>query len=297
MTLAFVLSGGGNYGALQAGALEVLLRRGIQPDLLVGVSAGALNAAWLAGNPSLSGVEQLQRIWLDWAPRYFTPPSRLSMLLRLTQGKDSLLPSESMLRFIRKWALSERKFGDFIHPRLYVVATRLSDGAVRVFGDDPSDSLLDALMASTALPPLFPPWVVDGVAYVDGGVVSDLPLSVAVERGADEIYALMVAAPQAPLSENTPRGVLAIGGRAFSTLADRTAEFEIDHLRDHYPRVRLHLIRMWPDRDPGFWNFSQAEALIAAGKRAAILALAREPGEAKRWPGWVRRLRDWLQRK
>ncbi len=297
MTLAFVLSGGGNYGALQAGALEVLLRRGIQPDLLVGVSAGALNAAWLGGNPTLSGVEQLQRIWIDWAPRYFTPPSRLSILLRLTQGKDSLLPSELMLRFIRKWALSQRKFGEFVHPRLYVVATRLLDGSIRVFGDDPNDNLLDALMASTALPPLFPPWLVDGVAYVDGGVVSDLPLTVAVERGADEIYALVVAAPQVPSAENVPRGVLAIGGRALSTLADRTAEFEIDQLRDHYPHVRLHLIRMWPDQDPGFWNFSQAEALIAAGKRSAVLALAQEAAEAGRQPGWVERLRGWLRRK
>jgi NTE family protein len=219
------------------------------------------------------------------------------MLLRLTQGKDSLLPSESLLHFIRKWDLAEREFREFVHPRLYVVAARLADGAMRVFGDDPHDCLLDGLMASTALPPLFPPWVVDGVAYVDGGVVSDLPLSVAVERGADEIYALMITTPQPSSEANPPRGVLAIGGRALSVLADRTAEYEMDTLRDHYPSVRLHLIRLWPDEDPGFWNFAHAEALVAAGKRAAILALAQEAMEARPIPGWRERLRRWLRRK
>ena len=62
---AFVLSGGANYGAQQAGALEVLFEHGIQPDMVMGVSAGALNAAWVAVNPKLEGVQELSRIWRE----------------------------------------------------------------------------------------------------------------------------------------------------------------------------------------------------------------------------------------
>src|ERR671924_1554463 len=60
---AFVLSGGGNLGAGQVGAVLALLERGIQPDLLVGTSAGAINAAYLAGDPGLDGARRLAAIW------------------------------------------------------------------------------------------------------------------------------------------------------------------------------------------------------------------------------------------
>ena len=61
--IAFVLSGGGNLGALQVGALLVLMAEGIYPDMLVGTSAGAVNAAFLASDPTLEGVERLAEIW------------------------------------------------------------------------------------------------------------------------------------------------------------------------------------------------------------------------------------------
>ncbi len=57
---AFVLSGDANYGAQQAGALEVLFEQGVQPDMLMGVSAGALNAAWVAVQPTLAGVQEME---------------------------------------------------------------------------------------------------------------------------------------------------------------------------------------------------------------------------------------------
>lgn len=292
MTLAFVMSGGGNYGALQAGALEVLLAHGIQPDMLVGVSAGALNAAWLAAHPTPAGARRLAQIWRNSAPEFFSSPGRLSMLLRLLQGKDSLLANDSLQQFIRKWAPDERTFGEFTRPRLYVVAARLADGAPRVFGDDPDDCLLDGLMTSTALPLLYPPWQVDGVAYVDGGAHSELPLQVAVARGADEIFALQVSHPPGGGNGAVPRGVLAIGRQALTALIDRNAAFEIQAVRSHQ-KVRLHLIALWPSADPGFWNFSQADRLIADGRRLAEQYLAEGPLTPPwrvRWQHWLRRL-------
>src|SRR5512135_1776051 len=147
---AFVLSGGANYGAQQVGALEVLFEHEILPDMVIGVSAGALNAAWVAVNPTLAGVQELARIWREDAATSIPPVGPLIALLRLVGGKDSLLSNESLLQFIRRWPFAAGTFGEFMRPRLYTVAARYDDGALRIFGDDPNDRMLDGLMTSTA---------------------------------------------------------------------------------------------------------------------------------------------------
>ena len=63
MTTAFVLSGGGSLGSIQAGMLLALAEQNIEPDLLVGTSVGAVNAAWLAGHPGLAGAHKLSELW------------------------------------------------------------------------------------------------------------------------------------------------------------------------------------------------------------------------------------------
>ena len=265
---AFVLSGGANYGAQQVGALEVLLERGILPDMVIGVSAGALNAAWIAAHPTLEGAQELSRIWREDAAATAQPVGPLAALLRLIGGKDSLLSNDSLLQFIRRWSFADSTFGEFTQPRLYTVAARYDDGALRIFGDDPSDCILDGLMASTAMPPFYPLWEVDGVLYLDGGVTSHLPVQAAVARGADEIFALrnghgfMLGA--APVQRN----VFSIGAKAISLLVERQANLEIEAVqRDR--SVRLHLIDLYADDDPGLLNFSRATELIAAGRRLA----------------------------
>lgn len=281
MIRAIVLSGGGNYGALQAGALEALFAYGVQPDLLVGVSAGALNAAWLAAHPSLSGARQLSRIWREGAPEVFPPLKPFNLMLRLAQGKDSLLSNVHLEQFIRKWAPVESAFVRYGHPCLFVLAARLADGGPRVFGDDPADRLLDGLMASTALPPLFPPWEVDGVPYIDGGVNSDLPIRVAIERGAEEIYALHITS--AVGHQYLPKGMFGIGMQALMAMINQSTQLEIRSV--HQDRhVKMHLIRLQPTDGPGFWEFSHARSLIADGHRAAMTYLTKKPAEQ---PGHV----------
>ena len=144
---AFVLSGGANYGAQQVGALEVLFEHGLQPDMVMGVSAGALNAAWVAAHPTLEGVQELARIWREDTAATIPPVGPLAALFRLIGGKDSLLSNDSLLQFIRRWPFAESTFGEFTRPRLYTVAARYDDGALRIFGDDPSDRMLDGLMS------------------------------------------------------------------------------------------------------------------------------------------------------
>jgi len=262
--------------------------------MVVGVSAGALNAAWLAANPHLEGMELLARVWRDTVPKILLPPTRLSMLLRLATGKDSLLTNQSLQRLIRHLSPNGTTFGAFTRPRLYVVAAHLPDGQPRIFGDDPADLLLDGLMASAAVPPLFPPWEINGERYVDGGICSDLPLQIAVERGADEIFALYNSHFPERDTSDVSAGMLAIGGQAVTALVHQTVKLEIQITR-RTPHVTLHLLHLWQEQEKelSFWDFAHAETLLAAGRRAAENYLADNLGSA---PPLIHRLRSLIKR-
>jgi NTE family protein len=266
---AFVLSGGANYGAQQVGALEVLFERGLHPDMVMGVSAGALNAGWVAVNPTLEGVRELSRIWREDAASTIPPVGPFFAMLRMIGRKDSLLSNDSLVQFIRRWPFADCTFGEISRPRLFTVAAHYHTGALRIFGDDPGDRILDGLMTSTAMPPFYPPWEVDGVLYLDGGVTSHLPLLAAVERGATEIFALRNGHSFMPGGAPPQRNVLSVGAHSVSLLVHRQVQLEIAAVRRDQPAVQLHLIDLHADDDPGLWNFSRAAELIAAGRRIA----------------------------
>ena len=98
MTTAFVLSGGGSLGAVQVGMLQALGERGIVPDLLVGTSAGALNAAWVAGHGlSSASLDELARLWTGVRRRDVFPVDVGHALLALL-GRRSALCSNDRLR-------------------------------------------------------------------------------------------------------------------------------------------------------------------------------------------------------
>ncbi|CAG1014117.1 cUMP-AMP-activated phospholipase [Anaerolineales bacterium] len=269
---AFVLSGGGSRGALQVGALEVLLEHGISPDLLVGVSAGSVNAALLASTPTLDGVHAMKQFWLDDLPKHTPALNRGEAILRLALGRNSLFNEEARQYFVQNWEIGKQRMGDFVHPRLYITAVRLSDGEQRIFGDDPDDQIGDAVLSSTALPPLFSPWRVDGSEYVDGGACSNLPLRAAVERGADEIYALNLVRP----FDNTGirlNGIFSIGVRALGSLLDYTTELEIEVVRQT-PTLQLHLMNLKAKTAPPVWDLSHTEEMIETGRQVAEQYLA-----------------------
>lgn len=270
--IAFVLSGGANYGALQAGALKVLLEQGIFPDMLVGTSAGALNAAWLAKDPSLEGASKLEHLWIEHAPRLYRPSNGVGMLLQLIKGSDGLYSNQPLQRLISKLIGPQTLFRDLSGPRLYLTSVRLRDGKFYVFGDYPGDRLLDGMMSSSAMAPFLPPWEVNGDTYTDGGLFAFLPLNVAIERGATEIYALEIRLT--PTSES-PKGMLAQIMQIMLLVVERQKKEELAHVHANQ-LIRLHHLTLNPQNDPGFWEFSSAEAMIADGRRAAQEFLAQE---------------------
>jgi len=119
-------------------------------------------------------------------------------------------------------------------------------------------------MSSTALPPLFSPWRVNGSVYVDGGACSNLPLRVAVERGADEIYALNLVRPQS-VQNTQMNGIYSIGVRALGSLLDYTTELEIEVVCQK-PNLKLHLINLKANNVPPVWDLSQTEEMINIGR-------------------------------
>src|SRR6266568_4412670 len=98
--IGLVLSGGGNRGALEAGALIALFEHGVKPDILVGTSAGAMNSAFLATDPTFEGARKLGDLWRSVKRDDVFPGSVLSYAWRFISGADSLSPNDNLRKFV-----------------------------------------------------------------------------------------------------------------------------------------------------------------------------------------------------
>ncbi len=299
---AFVLSGGGRLGPIQVGALRALLEYDIRPAMIVGCSAGALNAAYLAREISLENLESLADIWRSVSTQEIYPGGRVNTLWRLLTGRDSLHDNRRFYAFLQKKGITPAAtFGDYADwVQLYVTATTLRTGELQVFGDNPHDRVLDALMASTALTPMHPPWVVNGERYVDGGTVTPLPLRVAIERGATEIYSLYIVED---IDVGSPgqivRGVGGVLTRTVGTMFKLQAEHDL-LLAQYADAIKLHNIELMVKSPPGPVDFSQADRLIEAGYQMTQDYLARQVGhkqaDAAKGLRWWQRTTERLRR-
>jgi NTE family protein len=184
---AFVLSGGASKGALQVGMLRALLERRIRPDVVVGCSVGAMNGAAISADPSLAMVGRLQDEWLDLDDDEIFPSGLLPSSVHLARKGESLFPSAG-LRAVVERVLPVRDFARLVVP-FQCVATDIGSARAHWFRSGP---LVDAVMASAAIPVVYPPVEIDGTHYCDGGVVDDVPMARAVELGATRLYVLQV---------------------------------------------------------------------------------------------------------
>ena len=263
--VAFVLSGGGNRGPLEVGALQILLEQGIRPDILVGASAGAVNAAFLALDPTVETALELSEVWKKVGKSGILHGSRFTMLWRLLTGKDSLYANDRLQHLVEEGLPpGVERFGDLAGVKLYIVATCLDTGEPRVFGDDPDDRLLDAIMASTALPPFFPPWRCGEELYVDGAIAADLPVKIALNRGAKEVYALHLV--DAPARREQLRGLLNIAERSINNVLSRQLATELREVT-RTQGVTLHYVPLTGFYNLPLWDFSATEEMIEGGRR------------------------------
>jgi NTE family protein len=276
--IAFVLSGGGSQGALQVGALQALIEQGIQPDLIVGTSVGAVNSVSLAYNSSPDGLANLAQLWGKITTEDVYPGNYATALWRLARGAEGLYPSENLKGFLTDNAPGPiATFGDLATVPLYIVATKIPDGSIHIFGEDPQDNPLDAVMASTALPPFHSPYQVDDQFYVDGSISANLPLQIAVKKGAKTIYAFYICND---LAENTfGHGTLSVMRWSVLKLLTGQVEAEVEWVRRQRD-ITLHLIHLKPQSMIMSTDFSRADELISEGYRSATTYLAGLPAPA-----------------
>ncbi|MGH9137456.1 MAG: patatin-like phospholipase family protein [Acidimicrobiales bacterium] len=197
--VAFVLGGGGNLGAVQVGMLRALLEHDIHADVVIGCSVGAVNGAAYAYEPSLVGVARLEEVWRrldEKGNRDILPTGWLPTAVQLTRKGIAVHDNEGLRRVVRS-VLPAETFAELRVP-FECVATDLLGAREVWFSEGP---LVDAILASAALPTVYPPVTLDGVRYIDGAVVNDVPISRAVDLGARRIYVLHVGSFDRPLPQ------------------------------------------------------------------------------------------------
>jgi NTE family protein len=258
MTTAFVLPGGGSLGALQVGMAEALIDAGIVPELLVGTSAGAVNAAWLAAHPDPAGVAELRRQWLSVRRQEVFPFSPLSIALGLLGRRDYVVKAAPLARW-----LSARLPFDRLEAApvpLHVMATDLVTGApVQLSSGD----LIEALLASTALPGIFPPVRIDGRLLVDGGIAADTPITQAVDLGADTVYVLPTVSFS---SDGQPSGAFDVALQAIAHLLGNASDSE---LQANAARCKLYVVPAAPTADLSPFNFRRTRELMDTAREMA----------------------------
>ncbi len=275
--LTLVMSGAGNFGVMQVGALEVLLEYGFHPQLVVGTSAGALNAVFFASDPTLEGLRRLSDSWHEVGKDQVGMPSLFTSIRRLISGRDSLIDNKPLAEFFReKLPQDVDTFGqlaDMQGIRAYVVAVSMETGRLVVFGDRGKDGILDGVMASTAIPPYFPPWETGGHRYLDGGVFSKLPVRAALERGATQIVALDVSYPLGTLEG--AHGMIGISGYALSLMMEYQKDMEVEWVKA--AGCPIYLIDLSVPEGMEFWDYEQPELLLRRGRELAQRKLDSDP--------------------
>jgi NTE family protein len=183
---AFVLAGGGSRGAVQVGMLAELVERGIRADRVFGASVGAINGGAYAGSPNKEGIERMTEIWRDVKGTDIFPRSALDGPWAFLQKRASV-HSNSGLRAIIEAGIDFEYLQDATVP-FEVVTTSLTDGRERWITHGKA---VEAILASSAIPSIFPPVIIDGDVLVDGGVVNNVPISRAIAAGCTRLYVLL----------------------------------------------------------------------------------------------------------
>lgn len=219
---AFVLAGGGSFGAVQVGMLHALAARGIAADLVVGSSVGSLNGAYYAGDPTRAGVEKLARIWRGLRRNDVFPVGWRTMLGFLMR-RDYLAAADG-LRALVENNLAYARLEDAEIP-IHIVATNMLTGATVVLSEG---SAAQAIIASAAIPVVFPPVRFEELYLVDGAVSSNTAVKVAVAQGAKRLIVLPTG--YACALDKPPANAVASALHAITLLIARQLLSELEQL-------------------------------------------------------------------
>jgi len=266
--VAFVLSGGASLGALQVGMLRAIAEIGLAPDLIVGTSAGALNGAFLGQGFNLERVAQLEEIWAGLRTSDVFTGAGLQNLFRVFTGSRTLATSSGLRSLLRKYVPA--RHDELAVPTAVVAADLLRGEAVTLA----AGNLHENVLASAAIPWVFPPVRAGARLLVDGGVVANVPILEAKNLGARSFVVLDAAYPCS--LPDPPRN--AIGGLLHVTLL-MLRQQSIGIAR---AIAANHVVLYVPGPCPvavAAHDFSHGVELIQAGYAAAQAFLADPPPE------------------
>ena len=271
----FVLSGGASRGAVQAGMLRGLLEAGVRPDGLVGTSVGALNACFVAPDPSLDRVRELETTWGRLTRRDIFPGSHLSLLGRLARHPGSLYSSCGLERLVAEWASVDRVEDLAVPTR--VTTTHLASGSAVYHG---TGDLRQVLLASAALPAIFEPVLLPDHAagqpspHIDGGIADNVPVGGVADLAASlpvPVRRVFVLDASVPVRLDRPRSPVHV------LITSLGVAMRVRPLPDLGPGVEVHHLRA-PDLAVRMHDFSRTAEHVDLGRRAVDELLASPAG-------------------
>ena len=257
---AFVFAGGGSLGAIQVGMLRTLLAHGLRPDFVVGSSVGAINASYFAAAPDAEGVAALARIW-SGLRRSDVFPVTFTSALGLLRHPGHLVDPIGLRRLLET-NLPYERLEQAALP-LHIMATNQQGQPVRLS----SGPAVEAILASTAIPGVFPPVEVGGEALMDGAIAANTPLFLAAELGASRIVVLPTG--YACALQEPPRRAVAKALHAITLLIAWQLMHELERISSD---IDVHLVPTLCPLAVSPFDFSASAELM---ERAA--------DEAKKW--------------
>jgi NTE family protein len=245
--VAFVLGGGGHLGAHEVGMLRALLERGIAPDLVVGTSIGAINGAAVAADPTAASAERLFEMWTRFERNDVFGGSVLGRLGTLARTRTHLHDNDGLRRLLTD-ALAVERIED-LPVAFECVAASIESASEHWFTSGP---IVDAVLASSAVPGVLPAVEVDGEHFLDGGIVNSIPVDRAVGHGATTIYVMHVGRVDRPLEP--PRWPWEVALVAFEIARRHRFVGEIAALPDD---LDVHVLPTGQREPPRFTDLSQ----------------------------------------
>jgi NTE family protein len=274
---AFVLAGGGSFGAIQVGMMHALAANGITPDMVVGSSVGALNGAYYAGNPTLKGVSQLETIWRGLR-RADVFPLTLRTLFGFVWRRDFLITHDGIQKLIDDH-LPYRNLQDARLP-VHIVTTDIVSGNSVVISDGPAD---EAIIASTAIPGAFAPVRYKDLYLADGAISSNTPVKVAVTKGARRLIILPTG--YACAVEKPPVGAVANALHALTLLITRQLVSDLENLS---PDIEYFVVPPLCPLVGSPYDFSRTSDHIERAIRSTEAWLQKSGLETSGIPGEIR---------
>lgn len=252
--IGLALGGGGARGIAHIGAVRTLLDEGIRPDYLAGSSMGAMIASFLA----------LGFDWDDVEARAlsFDKKNALTSLLDLGRLGQALIKGEKIKRFLKEY-LGDAEFSDTKTP-LAILACDLYSGEEIIIRDG---LIREAIMASIAVPGIFPPQQLMGRILVDGGLVNPTPVDIVKKMGADIVIGVDLIGKQRAQAEKLP-GLVDTLMLSYEVMRNQAIA---DKLHHHCPEA----IMVRPTKRELFdsFRFYDAHAFIHSGEESMKEAL------------------------